>query len=74
MGKINLNNAKCIICGGELSFDGEEMASELFTKYAEDDEAVLHYLKCKKCGRNYELLDPMKEEKESDFSEYWKNR
>jgi len=58
MGKINLNNAKCIICGGELSFDGEEMAS----------------LKCKKCGRNYELLDPMKEEKESDFSEYWKNR
>lgn len=73
MEKDNTSNAKCIFCGGDLSFDGQEMASHKSFNYDGDDEAMVHYFSCRKCGRDYEVLDPTKEVKKEGYAEYWNN-
>ena len=65
---------RCIFCGGELSFDGEEPVGSWRSGYANDDKAMLHYVRCKKCGRDYEVFDPTKEEREEDYKEYWEGQ
>lgn len=69
--KDKLTDAKCIFCGGELSWDGQEDASQISFNYADDNTAIVHYLGCRKCGRDYQIIDPVKEERENQFKEYW---
>ena len=61
----------CLFCGGELSYHGNDMANEVYGDYEDDNAAVISYLKCRKCGRNYEVVDPNKEERENDYKAYW---
>lgn len=58
----------CIFCGGKLMRGSEEMTQNIYPGY--DDESVLHFFKCSKCGRDYEITDPHKEEKQ-EYSDYW---
>lgn len=68
-----LTDAKCIFCGGDLSWDGQEEACLKSFNYGGDDAAMVHYLRCRKCGRDYEIIDPVKEERENQFKEYWES-
>lgn len=65
-------NDKCPFCGGQLSHDGEEAVGSWREGYEGDDEALIHYMRCRKCGRDFEVFDPTKEERETDYKEYWK--
>ena len=61
----------CIFCGGDLSWDSEENASDISPHYDGDDEAIVHFIHCRKCGRYYEIYDPTKDEREGDYKDYW---
>ena len=63
---------KCIFCGGDLCWDSDEKENDMFVEYGDDDEAILSYYHCMKCGRSYEIADPTKEEKETEYKDYWK--
>ena len=69
-----ISEQRCIFCGGELSFDGQEMANHKALDYEDDEVAMVHYIRCKKCGRDYEVIDPNKEERETDYKEYWEDK
>ena len=45
-----VTDAKCIFCGGELSWDGSEEAYRKSFNYGNDGEAMVYYLRCRKCG------------------------
>ena len=34
-------------------------------------QAIVRYYECSKCGRDFEIYDPTKEKRESDYKEYW---
>ncbi len=68
-----LSEQRCIFCGGKLSFDGQELVGTWRKGYGGDKTAMLHYIRCKECGRDYEVFDPTKEERENDYKEYWSN-
>lgn len=69
--KRKTTSAKCIFCGGELSWDSQEEASQKSDDYNNDEEAMIYFLRCRKCGRDYEIIDPVKEERDNQFKEYW---
>ena len=47
------------------------MCADRFDDYKGDEKAMVHYSHCPKCGRNYEIVDPPKDERENYYSEYW---
>ena len=40
-------------------------------EYDDDDEAVVNYFHCLHCGRDYEIVDPVREEREKNYTDYW---
>ena len=66
-----IDEQRCIFCGGKLSFDGQEMASHRALDYDGDEVAMVHYVRCKVCGRDYEVVDPTAEERATDYKDYW---
>ena len=63
---------KCFFCGGSLSFDGQDQASELFPQtFDGDEDAMVHNLHCLNCGREYEITDPTLEERNDRYKNYW---
>ena len=63
---------KCPFCGGELAWNSDFNANELYDgEYSEDDPAVVSYYTCTRCGRPYEVCEPAQEEREGEYSEYW---
>ena len=67
-----IENLKCLFCDGELAWDSDSNASDSFGEYEEDDTAVVTYYHCEKCGRDYEICEPPREERESTYKDYWK--
>lgn len=67
------DNLKCPLCGGDLCWDSDAQANDIFIEYVDDDEAILSYYHCMKCGRSYEIVDPTREEKETSYKDYWKS-
>lgn len=65
------NGQKCFYCGGDICWDSDEMASEVACGYEGDEEAIVQFCHCMKCGREYEIFDPCKEQRESDYSDFW---
>ena len=63
---------KCPICGGELIWQSDSMACEVYSQYDYDEEAMVQFYKFSKCGRDIEITDPTKEERETDYSSYWR--
>ena len=58
-----MNKTKiCPYCGGNLSNQGEDLASNVKLEYQSCPNAKVHYLVCVKCGKEYEVYDP-KEDK-----------
>lgn len=63
----------CCFCNAELIFAGSDMCCDV-GDYADDDTALVMYFDCPKCGRNYEVRDPRKEDRESVYREYYEGR
>lgn len=61
---------KCIICGGDLCWDNDFDASDVHDR-EEDDGGIVSYYHCMKCGREYEISDPVKEERDTTYKEFW---
>ena len=63
----------CVLCGGHLAWDSSADASDVLMEYEGDEEAVVNYFHCLTCGRDYEIVDPVKEEREVSYTAYWGN-
>lgn len=61
---------KCLICGGELCWSSDFTRNDVFGDG--DEEGIVSYYTCTVCGREYEVSDPTSEEKEGQYSDYWK--
>ena len=61
---------KCLFCGGDLCWDSDFDLSEV-RDADESDGGVVGVYHCLKCGREYEISDPVKEERETTYKEYW---
>ena len=59
----------CLFCGGELGWDNDFTREEYYMDG--DEEANVHVYTCTKCGREYVIADPPKEERETTYKEYW---
>ena len=64
---------KCLFCGGDLAWDSDANASDAFGEYGEDDSAVVSYYHCVTCGRDYEICEPRKEDRETIYKDFWEN-
>ena len=62
---------RCPFCNGQLVWQSDDNANELSDDYAEDDCAVVSFYVCSCCGRDFEIFDPPKEERETRYREYW---
>ena len=63
--------SKCIFCGSVLIQDDSQMCADVNVDYEGDEEAMVYFSHCPKCGRSYEIFDPPKEEREKYYDEYW---
>ena len=61
----------CPICGGKLQEQGVTPAASVHFRYSSDQEAVIRSYSCEKCGRDIDMLDPMKEDRDGVYSAYW---
>lgn len=72
MNEQNDFRPRCFVCGTEVIFTGNNMASEVYSAYEGDDEAMLMTYLCPKCGCEHEVVMPNKEERENDYKDYYK--
>ena len=56
----------CFYCGGVICWDSSCDRSE-------DDDSVVDFYHCMRCGASYEVCLPNEEEKQ-DYKEYWKGK
>lgn len=49
----------CPLCGGNLTNQGQDLASNVRMEYQGDSEAKVRYFVCDKCHRDYEVFDPV---------------
>lgn len=62
----------CFRCGAELAWQNDEMLCDVSSFHEDDDEAVVSFYHCPKCGASYEIADCPKEERPN--YEYWKKQ
>ena len=62
---------KCPICGGKLCSQGQNPALKERWNYCSDNRAVMHWFSCSKCGRDFDVLDPLEEDRNNTYKEYW---
>ena len=62
---------RCIFCGGELIWNSDTNLEEICSEAQEDDGGVVSFYTCSKCGRSYEICEPIKEERETTYKDYW---
>jgi len=63
--------AKCIICGSKLEHQQTDMAADIDPRYDGDHVAMIYKFRCPVCGRDYEVCDPMEDERQT--LDYWRN-
>ena len=63
---------KCYFCGGELIWGSDANARDFLSEFDDDDDAVVYFYHCSKYGRSYEIVDPVKSERETTYLDYWK--
>lgn len=61
-------NHVCIACGGRLCWDSDHNLPD-----EDDDEGIVRTYRCTTCGRTYKISDPPREEKETQYKEYWQD-
>ena len=62
---------RCLFCGGELIWDSDANIEDVHCDAQDGDGGVATYYTCSKCGRSYEICDPIKEERETIYKDYW---
>ena len=65
------NALRCPLCGGDLIWGGDAMASEICDEYSEEDTAVWSNYTCSVCGRYYEIYEPNEDERKGEYCGYW---
>lgn len=65
---------KCPFCDGDLIWGSDSDASDVCGEYEEDDAAVVSYYLCSRCGRDYEIFEPRREDREGAYKEYWNHK
>ena len=55
---MNDKKLTCPLCGGSLTNQGEELASNVKMEYQGDTTAKVRYFVCDKCHRDFEVYDP----------------
>lgn len=68
---MDKKNLKCPFCGGDLIWGNDFEACDLYDYYSEDDGAIVSNYKCSLCGRNYDVYEPRKDERETTYKDYW---
>lgn len=61
----------CPFCGGQLSAQGQNPAWKEKWTYGADQRALVRWFACTKCGRDFEVCDPIEKDREETFNEYW---
>lgn len=61
---------RCLFCGGELVWDSDFNLNEV-RDADDDDNGVLSVYHSSVCGRDYEISDPVKSERETTYKDYW---
>ena len=61
----------CFYCGHELCWDSDFNASDIYAGYEDDETAAASFYHCPHCGRTYEVVEPIREEKELNYNKYW---
>lgn len=62
---------KCVLCGGPMIWDSCATANEISDNYEDDDDASVWYFHCSKCGCDYEVFEPNKNERQTTYREYY---
>ena len=63
---------RCPFCGGNIVWGSDENADDCYAEYEGDEEAIVSFYTCDKCGRQFEVSMPVKEERETTYKAYWK--
>jgi len=66
-----LGGMHCPKCGGELILDSSMSLCDVYDNAEGDTEGIVDYYTCSKCGREYEICDPNKDERDGEYSDYW---
>jgi hypothetical protein len=57
-----------------MKHDSDTLACEIYSSsYNENDDAIVGFYRCTKCGREFEVSDPSEEERNCDYADYWNN-
>ena len=62
---------KCPFCGGDLLWCSDAAESDVSLEYDENDTAIVYYLTCQRCGRDYEVFDPPTDARMNEYKDYW---
>jgi len=62
---------KCPICGGKLYSQGQNPAMKEKWNYGSDNRAIMHWFSCGTCGRDFDVCDPLEEDRNDAYKEYW---
>ena len=63
---------RCLVCSSLLCWDNDYDLGDV-TGTEDDGGGIMTTWHCPHCGRTYEIYDPSKEEKESQYSDYWQD-
>ncbi len=61
---------KCIFCGGDLCWNNDFDMSDV-TGDDNDDGGIVSFYTCMHCERSYEISDQPKEERKTQYKDYW---
>jgi rRNA maturation protein Nop10 len=66
-----MNLVICPTCGtANLYWLNDEKAADCLD-YDEKDDALTHHFQCSKCGTSVVVIEPPKEERETEYEDYW---
>ena len=63
---------KCFYCGTSLGWEDDANIADLLDLDL-DEYGTVSFFHCPNCGRSYEIYEPLREEKENDYKDYWGN-
>ena len=64
---------RCFFCGSELIWGSSCNLKDVCADAEDNDGGTVSFYTCPKCGRSYEIYDPIEEERETSYKEYWIN-
>ena len=57
----------CPFCGGTLQWEKDENAEDVMDGYTPEEEAVVSFFECERCGRKAVFAEPREEAKKANL-------